>query len=180
MCKPLKFISTQCFRNMCRWDSKGSAHTWWRWPSKSAADSGQIWMCTSITQAGMMLTFLLNPCKEHSSLLTTCYFKWHCPPNVLGYISGTLYSVNLPGITPLKKTEPPSPSSHQLSVAPQLWVGLTWLSLLHADVMTSLILCGSCAGSHRHCEFPRYAVLVISRRHFLPQSLALINLSLPW
>lgn len=80
----------------------------------------------------------------------------------------------------LKKTEPPSPSSHQLSVAPQLWVGLTWLSLLHADVMTSSILCGSCAGSHRHCEFPRYAVLVISRRHFLPQSLALINLSLPW
>jgi len=43
--------------------------------------------------------------------------------------------VKLPGITPLKKTDLPSPRSHQLSIEPQLGV-------------TALILCMCFAGNY--------------------------------
>lgn len=44
-------------------------------------------------------------------------------------------TINLPGTTPLKKTDTPSPRSHQLSIAPQLQLGT------HDPSLTSILAC---------------------------------------
>lgn len=51
---------------------------------------------------------------------------------------------SLPGLTSLKKTHSPPPNSLWLPIAPQP-------SLLHAEISSALIMCMSCAGSHRCC-----------------------------
>lgn len=65
-------------------------------------------------------------------------------------------------------------SSPQLSVAPQLVVGVHEPLPLHAGMLTGLILCMSCAGSHSWCKFMRVAVLSYPLFHLdPPQPLAL-------
>lgn len=54
---------------------------------------------------------------------------------------------NLPGSMLLKKIDSSSPSSYQLSIAPQLGVGLVFPFRIHAVLLNGLIFCGSWAGN---------------------------------
>lgn len=60
---------------------------------------------------------------------------------------------NLPETTPLKKTDSPSPRSHQLPVAPQLGVKLHARTPLHVVIWPGLSFYGTCICCHNYYEF---------------------------
>lgn len=64
-----------------------------------------------------------------------------CSPCSNGCGASHLIGTALLGDTGLKKTASSSPSSHQLSVAPQLGVEAGECSVLHAGMLTGIILC---------------------------------------
>lgn len=64
-----------------------------------------------------------------------------CSPCSNGCGASHSIETDLLGDTGLKKTDSSSPSSHQMSVAPQLEVEAGECSLLHAGMLTGVILC---------------------------------------
>lgn len=61
----------------------------------------------------------------------------------------------IPGVTPLKKADSSSPSGNPMPITSHRGVGLHAPPppLLHAGILCGLILCRSCACSHRCCNF---------------------------
>lgn len=55
--------------------------------------------------------------------------------------------IYLIGSHPQKKMDSPTPGSHQLSVAPQLGVGLMSPPLFHSCLLIGPMLCSSCMGN---------------------------------
>lgn len=113
--------------------------------------------------------FLNNP---PSLIMPFIYsLAWDCP---LAHVQPTL-------TTFLKNTGCWSPSSRSLSVAPQLGVEAHVPSSIQAGMLTGLLLCRSCVGSHSSWEStllcPEETVLHYS---FLTIALTVISPCLPW
>lgn len=86
---------------------------------------------------------------------------------------------DLPGTVLLKKTGSSFPRSHQLPMNPYPF---------HAGVLTGLILCRSCRGTHIFCEFMSASALsclgdcfiLVFPDHGISQSFCLLFSDVPW
>lgn len=67
-------------------------------------------------------------------------------------------TINLSGLTPMKKTHSLFLSSQQLLIAPQLGVAICHLFPIHVAMLTGLILSRFCSGCCSCCEFLRAMV----------------------
>lgn len=93
--------------------------------------------------------------------------------------------VNLVETTPLKEIDSPSPSSHQLSIAPHLKVGARSPSLFHVGMMIGLIFPRSYVGSHNYHEFISQGsccvhVTSVLRNLWLLCSICTLFYNIPW
>lgn len=60
--------------------------------------------------------------------------------------------IDIPGITPLKKTDLPSPGTNQMPIAPPQWMGLHAHPILHAGMLAGLCLHKSSTYCHSICQ----------------------------
>lgn len=60
--------------------------------------------------------------------------------------------IDIPGITPLKKTDLPSPGTKKMPIAPAQWVGLHAHPILHAGMLAGLCLHKSSTYCHSICQ----------------------------
>lgn len=91
-------------------------------------------------------------------VIFTSYIPFYLDPpyGQLGVAQESWYTGKLSTgaqVIPLKKTDSPSPSSHQLPIILNQGQGLMSIFSICAEIMSGLILCRSCLGRHSCCEF---------------------------